>query len=72
MDLKHTLGYFLINRVGQWFYQLDHVTFLKNVFWSVNFAALPFCQICYNMKTEFPQSGKFPRSRMHALLPHPG
>ena len=32
MDLKLSLGYFLINEVGQWFYQLDHVTFSKNVF----------------------------------------
>ena len=37
MNLKLTLGYFLINKVGHWFYQLDHVTFSKNVFWSVNF-----------------------------------
>ena len=39
-------GYFLINKVCQWFYQLGHVTFCKTVFWLVNFA-LPFCQICY-------------------------
>ena len=45
-------GYFLINEVGQWFYQLYNVTFSKNVFWSVNFV-LPFCQIYYGMKTEF-------------------
>ena len=37
-------GYFLISKVCQWFYQLDHVTFSKNVSWSVNFA-LPFSQI---------------------------
>ena len=29
-------GYFLINEVGLWFYQLDLVTFSKNAFWSVN------------------------------------
>ena len=28
------------------FYQLDHVTFSKNVFWYVDFA-LSFCQVCY-------------------------
>ena len=41
---------FLINKVCQWFYQLDHVTFSANVFWSVNFA-LPFCQICCIQKS---------------------
>ena len=25
----------LINEVGQWFYQLDHVTLSKNIFWFV-------------------------------------
>ena len=34
--LKLSLVYILINEVGQWFYQLDHVTFSKNIFWSVN------------------------------------
>ena len=29
-------GYILISKVGQWFYQLDYVTFSKNIFWSVN------------------------------------
>ena len=28
--------YTLINKIGQWFYQLDHVTFSKNIFCSVN------------------------------------
>ena len=60
-------GCFLINEVGQWFSQLDHMTFFKNILWSVNFA-LPFYQICYNMKTEFPQSRKFPQSRMHTPI----
>ena len=31
-------GYILINEVGQWFYQLDHVTFPKNV-------AIPVCKL---------------------------
>ena len=35
------------NEVGQRFYQLDHMTFSKNVFWSANFA-LSFCQIYYS------------------------
>ena len=35
--------YSLMNEVGQWFYQLDHVTFSKNVFFFVNFA-LPFAK----------------------------
>ena len=39
-------GSILVNEVGQWFYQLDHVTFYKNVFWSVNFS-LFFYQLCY-------------------------
>ena len=34
-------GYILINEAAQWFYQLDHVTFTKNVFWSVN------CTVCF-------------------------
>ena len=42
--------YFLINKVCHSFYQLDHVTFSKNVFWSVHFA-LPFCQICWIQKS---------------------
>ena len=52
MDFKHNIhwGYFLINKVCQWFFQLDHETFSKNVFWSVNFAQ-PFCQICYIQKS---------------------
>ena len=29
MSFKFPMGYILINEVGQWFYQLDHVTFLK-------------------------------------------
>ena len=29
MDFKLLLVYILINEVGQWFYELDHVTFLK-------------------------------------------
>ena len=37
-------GYILINEVSQWFYQLDHVNFSKNVFWSVN-CTLMFYQI---------------------------
>ena len=48
--LQKHWGYFLINKVCQWFYQLDLVTFSKNVFWSVNFA-LPFCQICCIQKS---------------------
>ena len=43
-------GYFLINKVGHWFYQLDHVTFSENGFWLVNFA-VPFCRICYIQKS---------------------
>ena len=39
-------GYFLINEVRQWFNQIDHLTFSKIVFWSVN-SALSFCQICF-------------------------
>ena len=39
-----SLIYILINEVGQWFYHLDHVTFSKNVFWSVN-CTLFFYQI---------------------------
>ena len=39
-------GYILINEVGQWFYELDHGTFSKSVFWSVN-CTLPFYQIYY-------------------------
>ena len=31
-----TWGYILINKVSNWFYQLDYVTFHKNVFWPVN------------------------------------
>ena len=42
-------GYFLINEVGQWFHQLNHLTFSENVFWSVNFT-LRFGQICYIQK----------------------
>ena len=37
-------GYILINEVVQWFYQLDHVTFSENIFWSVN-SKLLFYQI---------------------------
>ena len=37
-------GYILINEVGQRFYELDHVTFSKNIFWSVN-CTLFFYQI---------------------------
>ena len=29
MNFKLSLVYILINEVGQWFYELDHVTFLK-------------------------------------------
>ena len=29
-------GYILVGKVGQWFYQLDRVTFPENIFWSVN------------------------------------
>ena len=36
--------YFLIYEVGQPFYEIDHVTFSKNVFWSVNFG-LSFYQV---------------------------
>ena len=46
MNLKLTLGYILINEVGQRYYQLDHVTFSKYVFWSVN-SALFFYKIFY-------------------------
>ena len=35
-------GYILISKVGQWFYQLDHVTFSKSLFWSVK------CTLFYN------------------------
>ena len=40
--------YILISEVGQWFYQLDHVTLSKNVFWSVN-CTLFYIQI-YSVK----------------------
>ena len=39
-------GYILVNKIGQWCYQLDHATFSKYMFWFVNFA-LPYCQFCY-------------------------
>ena len=52
INLKLTLGCFLIKKVGQWFHQFDHETFSKNVFWSINFA-LSFCQICYVQKSLF-------------------
>ena len=29
-------GYILVGKVGRWFYQLDRLTFSKNIFWSVN------------------------------------
>ena len=44
-------GYVLINEVGQWLYQLDCVTFSKNISWFVN-CALFFYQICcFQMST---------------------
>ena len=46
MNLKLSLVYILINEVGQWFYQLDHVTFWKNIFWFVN-CAMFFYQIYF-------------------------
>ena len=46
MMLKLTLGYYLINKVGLWYHQIGHVTFSKNVFWSVN-CTLPFYQIYF-------------------------
>ena len=46
INLKLTLGYFLINEIDQWSYQLDRVTFSKNVFCAVSFA-LFFCQVCF-------------------------
>ena len=52
MNLKLHWGYFLINEVGQSFYQLDQLTFPKNVFWSVNFA-LSFCQNLLRPKVNF-------------------
>ena len=33
--------YFLMIEVRQWFYQLGHTTFSKNVFWSVMLTLLP-------------------------------
>ena len=36
----------LMNEVAHWFFQLDYMTFPKNLFQSVNFA-LSFCQILY-------------------------
>ena len=35
INFKLSLVYILINEVGLWFYQPDHVTFSKNIFWSV-------------------------------------
>ena len=35
-------GYILIREVGQWYYQLDHVTLSKYIFWSAN------CTLFYN------------------------
>ena len=36
----------MINEVGQWFYQLNHVTFSENISWSVNYAMF-FYQIYF-------------------------
>ena len=44
MNFKFSLVYIMINEVGHWFYQLDGVTFSKNIFWSVN-CTLFFYQI---------------------------
>ena len=41
-------GYILINEVGQRFYQFDHVSFSKNVFWSVN--CTPFFNQIYHVQ----------------------
>ena len=50
-------GYFFITEVGQWFNQFDHVTFSKNIFWSLLFS-LSFCQI-YHTQMPFLDSFKF-------------
>ena len=50
MDLKLTFGCFLINKVAQWFYQLDHVTFSKKCILVCKFCTV-FCQICYVQKS---------------------
>ena len=62
-------GYFLINKVYQWFYQFDHVTFSKNVFWSVNFA-VPFCQICSIQKSTLNVNISI--KKLHKLKEVPG
>ena len=36
MKFKLTLEILIKNEVGQWFCQLGHVSFSKNVFWSIN------------------------------------
>ena len=37
MNFKLSLVYILINEVGQWFHQLDHVTLSKKIFVFVNY-----------------------------------
>ena len=44
-------GHFLKNDVGQWFYQVDRVTFSKNVFWSVNFCPSVLLSFFYVQKS---------------------
>ena len=67
MDLKHALGILFDKWSWSMIFSAWSHDFFKNVLRSVNFA-LPFYQICYNMKTEFPQTGKFLQSRMHTPL----
>ena len=69
MDFRHTVGILLVNKVCQWFYELDHVTFSKNVFWSVNFA-LPFCQICCIQKSTL--NVDISTKKLHKLQAVPG
>ena len=54
MNFKYTLGYILISKVGQWFYQLDHVTISKIIFWYVG------CTLFFNEFYSVQMSSLYP------------
>ena len=65
MNLKFTLRTLFDNKVGRKYYQLDHVTLSKNVFWSVNFALL-FWQIYFTQMSTFLNNDIFTK-KLHTL-----
>ena len=61
-------GYFLINEVRQWFNQIDHLTFSKIVFWSVN-SALPFVKFVFANIVQSSRKVTWPHSWRHLVIP---